>query len=63
MPAGTRDGERPPGNGVGQPAIREQVTPHTLRHTWIASLFAAGADPDYVAAQVGSEDVTTTTRM
>jgi integrase len=29
----------------------------------IASLFAAGADQDYVAAQVGHEDVTTTSRI
>jgi integrase len=47
----------------GLPAIREQVTPHTLRYTCIASLFAAGADQDYVAAQVGHEDVTTTNRI
>jgi integrase len=48
---------------AGLPAIREQVTPHTLRYTCIASLFAAGADQDYVAAQVGHEDVTTTNRI
>src|SRR3954451_432822 len=45
------------------PAIRDQVTPQTLRYTCIASLFAAGADQDYVAAQVGHEDVTTTNRI
>jgi integrase len=28
-----------------------------------ASLFAAGADQDYIAAQVGHEDVTTTNRI
>jgi integrase len=43
--------------------IREQVTPRTLRYTCIASRFAAGADQDYVAAQVGHEDVTTTNRI
>ena len=48
---------------AGLPAIREQVTPHTLRYTCIASLFAAGADQDYVAAQVGHDDVTTTSRI
>src|SRR5215217_1837329 len=48
---------------AGLPAIREQVTPHTLRYTCIASLFAAGADQEYVAAQVGHEDVTTTNRI
>jgi integrase len=48
---------------AGLPAIREKVTPHTLRYTCIASLFAAGADQDYVAAQVGHEDVTTTNRI
>ena len=48
---------------AGLPAIRDQVTPHTLRYTCIASLFAAGADQDYVAAQVGHEDVTTTNRI
>lgn len=36
---------------AGLPAIREQVTPHTLRYTCIASLFVAGADQDYVAAR------------
>jgi integrase len=40
-----------------------EVTPHTLRYTCIASLFAAGADQEYVAAQVGHEDVTTTSRI
>ena len=35
----------------------------TLRYACIASLFAAGADQDYVAAQVGHEDVTTTNRI
>ena len=45
---------------AGLPAIREEVTPHTLRYTCIASLFAAGADQEYVADQVGHEDVTTT---
>jgi integrase len=48
---------------AGVPTIREQVTPHTLRYTCIASLFAAGADQDYVADQVGHEDVTTTNRI
>jgi integrase len=47
----------------GLPEIREEVTPHTLRYTCIASLFAAGADQEYVAAQVGHEDVTTTNRI
>jgi hypothetical protein len=32
--------------------IRDEVTPHTLRYTCIASRFAAGADQEYVAAQV-----------
>jgi integrase len=36
---------------AGLPAIRDQVTPHTLRYTCIASLFAAGADQDYVASR------------
>ncbi len=48
---------------TGLPAIREEVTPHTLRYTSIASLFAAGADQEYVAEQVGHEDVTTTNRI
>ena len=48
---------------AGLPAIRGEVTPHTLRYTCIASLFAAGADQEYVAAQVGHEDVTTTNRI
>ena len=47
----------------GLPAIREKVTPHTLRYTCIASLFAAGADQEYVAEQVGHEDVSTTNRI
>ena len=29
----------------------------------IASMFAAGADQEYVAAQVGHEDITTTNRI
>jgi integrase len=33
---------------AGLPDIREEVTPHTLRYTCIASLFAAGADQEYV---------------
>jgi integrase len=45
---------------AGLPTIREDVTPHTLRYTYIASLFAADADQEYVAAQVGHEDVSTT---
>jgi integrase len=45
---------------AGLPEIPEEVTPHTLRYTCIASLFAAGADQEYVADQVGHEDVTTT---
>src|SRR4051794_40962388 len=48
---------------AGLPAIRDDVTPHTLRYTCIASLFAAGADQEYVAAQVGHEDVSTTNRI
>jgi integrase len=48
---------------AGLPAIRDEVTPHTLRYTCIASLFAASADQEYVAAQVGHEDVTTTNRI
>ena len=48
---------------AGLPVIREDVTPHTLRYTYIASLFAAGADQEYVADQVGHEDVTTTNRI
>jgi integrase len=36
---------------------------YTLRYTCIASLFAAGADQDYVAAQVGHDDVTTANRL
>jgi integrase len=48
---------------AGLPAIRDEVTPHTLRYTCIASLFAAGADQEYVADQVGHEDVTTTNHI
>ena len=48
---------------AGLPAIRDEVTPHTLRYTYIASLFAAGADQEYVADQVGHEDVSTTNRI
>jgi integrase len=48
---------------AGLPQISDEVTPHTLRYTCIASLFAAGADQEYVAAQVGHEDVTTTNRI
>lgn len=48
---------------AGLPQIRDEVTPHTLRYTCIASLFAAGADQEYVADQVGHEDVTTTNRI
>ena len=48
---------------AGLPAIRDEVTPHTLRYTCIAPLFAAGADQEYVADQVGREDVTTTNRI
>ena len=56
---------RPTASGAkaGLPEIREEVTPHTLRYTCIASLFAAGADQEYVADQVGHEDVTTTNRI
>jgi integrase len=50
-------------SAAGLPAIRDEVTPHTLRYTCIASLFAAGADQEYVADQVGHEDVTTTNRI
>jgi site-specific recombinase XerD len=48
---------------AGLPAIREEVIPHTLRYTCIASLFAAGADQEHVADQVGHEDVTTTNHI
>lgn len=48
---------------AGLPEIRQEVTPHTLRYTCIASLFAAGAEQEYVADQVGHEDVTTTNRI
>lgn len=48
---------------AGLPAIRDDVTPHTLWYTCIASLFAAGADQEDVAAQVGHEDLTTTNRI
>ena len=48
---------------AGLPATRDDVTTHTLRYTCIASLFAAGADQEYVAAQVRREDVTTTNRI
>jgi integrase len=48
---------------AGLPEIREEVTPHTLRYTCIASLFAAAADQEYVADQVGHEDVTTANRI
>jgi integrase len=39
----------------GLPPIGQHVTPHTLRYTYIASMFAAGADQEYVAAQVGHD--------
>ncbi|MGI8731235.1 MAG: tyrosine-type recombinase/integrase [Solirubrobacteraceae bacterium] len=51
---------------AGLPEIREEVTPHTLRYWFasdFASLFAAGADQEYVADQVGHEHVTTTNRI
>lgn len=48
---------------AGLPEIRDEVTPHTLRYTCIASLFAAGADQEYVADQVDHEDGTTTNRI
>jgi len=47
----------------GLPQIGQHVTPHTLRYTYIASMFAAGADQEYVAAQVGHEDIMTTNRI
>jgi integrase len=47
----------------GLPPIGQHVTPHTLRYTYIASMFAAAADQEYVAAQVGHEDITTTNRI
>jgi integrase len=47
----------------GLPPIGQHVTPHTLRYTYVASMFAAGADQEYVAAQVGHEDITTTNRI
>ena len=47
----------------GLPRIAQHVTPHTLRYTYIASMFAAGADQEYVASQVGHEDITTTNRI
>ena len=47
----------------GLPQIGQHVTPHTLRYTYIASMFAAGADQEYVASQVGHEDITTTNRI
>ena len=61
-PAGPGRGQ-PPAHRGGAPREREEVTPHTLRYTCIASLFAAGADQEYVADQVGHEDVTTTNRI
>jgi integrase len=48
---------------AGSPRSARRVTPHTLRYTCIAPLFAAGADQEYVADQVGHEDVTTTNRI
>jgi integrase len=47
----------------GLPPTGQHVTPHTLRYTYIASTFAAGADRGYVAAQVGHEDIATTNRI
>jgi integrase len=44
-------------------AIGQHVTPHTQRYTYIASMFAAGADQEHVAAQMGHEDITTTNRI
>jgi integrase len=60
---------------AGLPAIREEVTPHTLLYTCIVSPFAVGADhvrgrpgpgrpgTTYVADQVGHEDATSTNRI
>jgi integrase len=61
-PARSRGGQ-PAARAGGLPAIPDDVTPHTLRYTCIASVFAAGANQEYVAAQVGHEDVTTTNRI
>ena len=61
-PARPRGGNRQRGQ-AGLPAIRDDVTPYTLRYTCIASLVAAGADQEYVSAQVGHEDVATTNRI
>jgi integrase len=47
----------------GLPPIGLHVTPHTLRYTYKASTFAAGADQEYVASQGGHENVTTTNRI
>jgi hypothetical protein len=39
----------------GLPAIREELTPHALRYTCIASLFAAGADQDTSPTSSGTK--------
>ena len=44
----------------GNTPILTDVTPHTLRRTFISFLLAAGYDVPYVQAQVGHEDPTTT---
>jgi integrase len=44
----------------GNAPILANVTPHTLRRTFISFLLAAGYDVPYVQAQVGHDDPTTT---
>jgi integrase len=43
-----------------QPPIRTDVTPHTLRRTYITFMLAAGFDVPYVQDQVGHSDPSTT---
>jgi integrase len=45
---------------AGLPPIAVNVTPHTLRRTYISLMLAAGADVPYVQAQVGHADAKVT---
>jgi len=47
----------------GLPPIGQHVTPAPFATPTSPRLFAAGADQEYVASQVGHEDFTTTNRI
>jgi integrase len=47
----------------GLPPIAVRVTPHTLRRTYATLLLTAGAEPQYVMAQLGHTDPTMTLRL